>query len=73
MDKKILEHVAVVTPKKEKHHITEPAPFNFKTDERLKSEKSVDREESETSSVVPGFKARPMPNYKFFEVKHNHD
>ena len=73
MDKKILEHAPVVTPKKDKHHITEATPFNFKTDERLKSQMSIDREESENSSAVPAFKARPMPNYKFFEVKHNHD
>ncbi|MFN9904824.1 MAG: hypothetical protein ACK56F_01700, partial [bacterium] len=62
-------------PKHEKPWVTEPAPFNFKTDERLKSQKSVDREDDSelTSSVVPAFKARPVPNYKFFEVKHNHD
>jgi len=36
-NKKILERAeVVVTPHKEKH-LTEPAPFQFKTDERLKA------------------------------------
>jgi hypothetical protein len=56
------------TPKTEKPWVTEPAPFTFKTDERLKSQKSV-----EDSELTSAFKARPVPNYKFFEVKHNHD
>ena len=44
------------------------------TDERLKSQKSVDRYESaEITLAVPTFKALPMPKYKHFEVKHNHD
>ena len=44
----------------------------FKTEERLKStagKKSVERMNSEQHSSH--FKAREMPNYKFFEVKHS--
>lgn len=45
-------------------------PFNLKTDERMKSVKSVEREEESETSM---FKARAMPNYKFFEVKHSQE
>jgi hypothetical protein len=44
----------------------------FKTDERLKSaagKMSVERMNCEHQSSY--FKAREMPNYKFFEVKHS--
>jgi hypothetical protein len=66
LDKKIFEDVPVVTPRKER--VTETNPFNFRTDERLKSGKSV--EQTSPSAPVQGFKARPVPKYKFFEVKH---
>jgi hypothetical protein len=45
----------------------------FKTEERLKStagKKSVERMNSEQQQSSH-FKAREMPNYKFFEVKHS--
>lgn len=40
LDKKILEHA--ITPRKEKPQVTEASPFTFRTDERLKSGKSVE-------------------------------
>lgn len=43
--------------------MTDARPFNLKTDERSKSKKKVEEEEAIT------FKAREMPNYKFFEPK----
>lgn len=42
---------------------TDAKPFNLKTDERSKSKKKVEEEE------VVKFKAREVPNYKFFEPK----
>ena len=42
---------------------TDAKPFNLKTEERSKSKRPVDEEE------MVGFKAREMPNYKFFEPK----
>ena len=73
LDKKIFDQASLMTPKKEKPQVTETVPFSFMTDERLKSQKSVDRDESESTKAVHTFKALPMPKYKHFEVKHNHE
>ena len=70
LDKKIFEQGSIITPRKDKH-VTEAAPFNFKTDERLKSLKSEGKDDSDNVPAIPVFKARAMPNYKFFEVKHH--
>lgn len=42
---------------------TDAKPFDLKTEERSKSKKPVEEEEA------VGFKAREMPNYRFFEPK----
>ena len=73
LDKKIFDQASLMTPKKEKPQVTETVPFSFMTDERLKSQKSLDRDESESTKAVHTFKALPMPKYKHFEVKHNHE
>ena len=49
LDKKIFDQASLLTPKKEKHQVTETVPFSFMTDERLKSQKSVDHDDSENT------------------------
>ena len=45
-------------------------PFNLSTEQRgSKRRRWVIEEEKSNSSVEKKFKARPKPNYKFFEVK----
>lgn len=71
LNKKILDRPADATPFKEKQ-LTEPAPFQFMTDERQKLQvKTEDGENSKPGSVV--FKAKAMPKYKFFQVQHSKD
>ena len=43
------------------------APFNLKTDQRGQEKQ---KEPSNHQLAEAAFKAKAMPNYKFFEVKH---
>ena len=58
--------------------MTDFSPFTFKTEERLgalKHRRTSDLEEETSLSGRQGggthFKAREMPKYKFFEVRHD--
>jgi hypothetical protein len=51
--------------------MTEFSPFNFKTDERISLRRLQENEDSQTDNNSTNFKARDMPKYKFFEVKHD--
>ena len=50
-----------------RQHRIMPVPFNLKTDSRGK-EKQKNTKGSQ--QVEASFKAKAMPNYKFFEIKH---
>lgn len=69
LDKRLLEQ-PTFTPVIGEHKPIEQSPFKFKLDElnrqRDPSQASIDRENS-----IAAFKAREMPKYKFFEVKHD--
>ena len=70
LDKKILQKVNK-SPKTEvkTRRLTEFSPFNFKTDERKGLKLNSDFDETSKHEST-NFKARDMPKYKFFEVKH---
>lgn len=61
------------TPKTENKakKITEFSPFNFKTDERKYMKKLSEKDDTSVQESSTTFKAKEMPKYKFFEVKHD--
>ena len=60
------------TPRLEfkKRQLTDFSPFNFKTEERLQMRNSVSNEQESQNQGSNYSRARSMPKYRFFEVKH---
>lgn len=54
----------------QKQKKTEFSPFKFKTEERKGHKSSYPDDASSDKDGNLAFKARSMPKYKFFEVKH---
>lgn len=53
-----------------KKRVTGQSPFKLMTEERLNAKQHQNKMDEEGDSCSGGFRARKMPEYNFFEVKH---